>query len=106
MYFFEKFRQLYKPFSQRVFALESKTIPPFDSKFNVNSENGVIFEIEGARFWDIEQYMQHGRFGTPEAYGCQGVILKSWNSHFGRFYGFYHGLWPNFTFSLDFWHFF
>ena len=57
--------------------LESKAIPLFDSKFHVDHENGVIFEIEGARSRDIIQYMQHGRFGTPEAYGCQRVIPKS-----------------------------
>ena len=54
--------------------LESKAIPPFDSKFHVDHENGVIFEIEGARSRDIIQFMQHSRFGTPQAYegyGCQ-----------------------------------
>ena len=37
-------------FSLRVFKLESITVPPFDRKFSVDLENGVIFEIEGARF--------------------------------------------------------
>ena len=68
-------------FSRRIFTLESKTIPPIDSKFNVDSENGVIFEIQRAKFWDIKQNVQHGEFGTPEAYGCQRVkhvLLNSW----------------------------
>ena len=57
--------------------LKSKTTPPFDSKFIANSENGVIFQIEGAKFRDIEQYVQHGRFETQEAYGCQRVNIQS-----------------------------
>ena len=53
---------LCRPFSLRVFKLGGITIPPFDRKFSVDLENGVIFEIEGARFWDIHRFVQHGKF--------------------------------------------
>ena len=44
------FNHLCRPFSLRVFKSGGITIPPFDRKFSVDLENGVIFEIEGARF--------------------------------------------------------
>ena len=75
-----KLLHLWVQFSRRIVTLESKTIPPIDSKFNVDSENGVIFEIQRAKFWDIKQNVQHGEFGTPEAYGCQRVnqATRTW----------------------------
>ena len=44
------FNHLCRPFSLRVFKSGGITIPHFDRKFSVDLENGVIFEIEGARF--------------------------------------------------------
>ena len=42
--FFRNFRHFQRQFSQRVFAQKSKPIPPFDSKFSADIENGVIVE--------------------------------------------------------------
>ena len=56
--------------------LESKAIPLIDSKFRVDYENGVIFEIEGARFRDIIQYVNLGKTGPECPYRAERVRLQ------------------------------
>ena len=86
--FFRNFRHFQKRFSQRVLAQKSKTIPPFDSKFSADIENGVIFEKKQSRSRDIQRCVQHGKSGSYMTYRPQRVRQECRNSYFGRFYGF------------------
>ena len=96
--FFRNFRHFQRRFSQRVLVQKSKPIPPFDSKFSADIENGVIFEKKQSRSRDIQRYVQHGKSGSYMTYRPQRVRQACRNSHFGRFYGFQHGNMPNITF--------
>ena len=59
--FFLHFFYLCKPRTQRIIDQICKTIPPFDSKFYVDYENWVNFEIYGANFQDIQLNVTHGK---------------------------------------------
>ena len=72
-YFFLIFRHLYKRFSKPVLYQKSKVLPPFDSKFSVDFENGVIFEKKQSRSRDIPRYVKHGEIGSDLTYRPQRV---------------------------------
>ena len=63
--FLKLFLQLQTPVAPLVLTQKTSTWALIDRKFTVDNENGVNFEIEGARFRDI-QYVNLGKTG----HGC------------------------------------
>ena len=79
--FFRNFRHFQRRFSQRVRAQKSKPIPPFDSKFSADIENGVIFEQKQSRFRGIQRYVQHGKSGSYMTYPRTSTYKDNFEPH-------------------------
>ena len=75
--FLKLFLQLQTPVAPLVLTQKTSTWALIDRKFTVDNENGVNFEIEGARFRDIIQYVNLGKTGHRCPRGAERDRLQS-----------------------------
>ena len=54
-----------------------KAIPLSDSKFNVDSENGVVLLVNGSRFRAIEQNVKSGKIDNFQESSLV-MVIKAW----------------------------
>ena len=74
--FLKLFLQLQTPVAPLVLTQKTSTWALIDRKFTVDNENGVNFEIEGAKFRDIIQYVNLGKTGPECPYRAERVRLQ------------------------------